>query len=67
MYPFLLKRRHIEGEATVVVGGPGTEEEPWKPVPREVISMDIIENAKKAYHSHGGAGVNSFQKAAHPG
>ena len=55
----------VEGEVTVVVGGPGTEDEPWKPVPGEVISMDIIENAKKAYHSH--RGVNSFEKGTHAG
>jgi hypothetical protein len=33
---------------------------PWKPAPGEVISMDIIEKAKKQYHSH--RGVNSFEK-----
>jgi hypothetical protein len=37
---------------------------PWKPAPGEVISMDIIEKAKKQYHSH--RGVNSFEKGAVP-
>jgi hypothetical protein len=37
---------------------------PWKPAPGEVISMDIIEKAKKQYHSH--RGVNSFEKGTVP-
>jgi len=37
--------------------------EPWIPVPGEVLSMDMIEKAKKVYHSH--RGVNSFEKGMH--
>jgi hypothetical protein len=36
---------------------------PWTPGLGEVLSMDIIEQAKKAYHSH--RGVNSFEKGTH--
>jgi hypothetical protein len=35
-------------------------EEPWKPTPDEVVSMDMIEKTKKIYRSH--RGVNSFEK-----
>jgi len=38
-------------------------EAPWTPDPGEVISMELIEKSKKAYHSH--RGVNSFEKGMH--
>ena len=55
----------INVEDEDAVGRGGTATEPWKPAVGEVISMDIIEKAKKQYHSH--RGVNSFEKGTYDG
>ena len=54
----------VDGEEAAVGRG-GTATDPWKPAVGEVISMDIIEKAKKVYHSH--RGVNSFEKGTYAG
>ena len=56
---------NVEGDAAIVVAGGGTPTDPWIPADGEVLSMHLIEKAKKEYHSH--RGVNSFEKGTHTG
>jgi len=55
----------VDGEEAAVGSRGGTATDPWKPAIGEVISMDIIEKAKKVYHSH--RGVNWFEKGTYVG
>jgi hypothetical protein len=51
---------NIDDEAAIVAA---LLDAPWTPDPGKVISMDLIERAKKVYHSH--RGVNSLEKGMH--